>query len=114
MNNKIREGDLYKIMTVCGETFEIRYGYYEEKERYGPFNEPIPIYPDFLENPLFTKDGYPFVTQMQDACEGYAGQSKEDGCFGCKYYRHGEDLLGICIYGANKKRNASYIIEKND
>ena len=32
--NRIREGDLYKIFTVCGKTFELHYGYYDEIEKY--------------------------------------------------------------------------------
>lgn len=106
MNTNVKEGALYKKMTVHGETFEIRYGYYDEKDRYGKYNEPMPIYPNFLDNPLYTKDGYPFVTQMQDACNSYVGKSKEDGCHGCRYYSHGEDLLGICTYERNKKQDA--------
>ena len=45
---EIRDGDLYKTVTVHGKTFELRYGYYEEYERESLFSEPIPIYPDFL------------------------------------------------------------------
>lgn len=105
MDVKAKEGALYKTMNVYGEVFEIRYGYYDEKDRYGKYNDPLPIYPNFLNHPLYTKDGYPFVTQMQDACEGYEGKSKEDGCYGCLYYRHGEDLLGICINERNKKQS---------
>ena len=69
MNAIVKEGDLYKIITVFGKTFELRYGYYAENERQSKFNEVTPIYPDFRKDPLHTMEGYPFVTQMQDVCE---------------------------------------------
>ena len=30
---KIKEGDLYKIIELFGRSFEIKYGYYEEYEK---------------------------------------------------------------------------------
>ena len=96
MNNKIREGDLYQILIVDGERFEIRYGYYEEKDRISKYNDPIPIYPDFLENPQYNKEGYPFVTQMQDICENFTGKMLVDICCGCSHFKKGDDLIGIC------------------
>ena len=63
MNAIVKEGDLYKIITVFGKTFELRYGYYAENERQSKFNEVTPIYPDFRKDPLHTMEGYPFVTQ---------------------------------------------------
>ena len=92
--NKIRDGDLYKTVTLHGRTFELRYGYYEEYERAS--SEPIPIYPDFRREPIFTDDGAPFVTAMQDACEHYRGASEGDVCFGCGHYESGDELLGVC------------------
>ena len=50
--NNIQEGDLYEVLEVYGHTFELRYGYYEERER--ARGEPIPIYPDFKKHPLYT------------------------------------------------------------
>ena len=99
--NKAREGDIYKTVELYGKSFELRYGYYEEYEK--EKGEPIPIYPDFRENPMYTDRGYPFVTQMQELC--IHGTSKfEDGCCAdCKYYRHGDELIGICTNTKNKK-----------
>ncbi len=97
------EGELYKEINIFGERFEIFYGYYEECERDNENIEPMPIYPDFIINPKFTKDGRPFVTKMQDACKYYKGKIltyKE--CADCEFYRHGEDFLGICMHEKNK------------
>lgn len=100
--NNIKEGDLYEVLEVYGHTFELRYGYYEERER--ARGEPIPIYPDFKKHPLYTKDGFPLVTQMQEPCI-YGTCSDEDGCcVECKHYRHGKDLIGICTNKENRKK----------
>lgn len=99
--SKIRDGELYKTVNVFGSTFELRYGYYEEYEK--GRGEPIPIYPDFTREPLYTSDGFPFVTQMQELCSH--GTSKfEDGCCAdCEHYRDGEELIGICTNENNRK-----------
>ena len=89
-----KEGELYKILTVSGHTFEIRYGYYEEFER--QHNEPMAIYPNFIRAPRYTKGGLPLVTAMQDICRYYRGDPQEDTCGECHYYRRGEDLIGLC------------------
>ena len=91
----IREGDLYKVLTVEGKRFEIYYGYYDERERYSKYCDPIPIYPDFLKDPEFTEGGSPYVTGMQDTCEYYIGRD-QSGCHGCKYFKSYDDLIGIC------------------
>ncbi len=92
-----REGELYKTVMLHGHTFELCYGYYEECDRENPVIDPMPIYPDFLKEPKYTSQGLPFVTKMQDACIYYIGkQIKDRDCAECKYYKHGEDLLGVC------------------
>ncbi len=96
MNTRIKEGELYKLVTVFGRTFELRYGYYEDYERESRYNEPIPIYPDFVKNPEYTADGYPFVTEMQPACRHYDSESDEDICFRCRHFIKGVELFGIC------------------
>ena len=65
---KREEGALYKVITAHGKTFELYYGYYEEIDRHSKYNEPMEIYPNFLENPVYTDDGIPFVTAMQKHC----------------------------------------------
>lgn len=91
------EGDLFKRLQIEGREFEIYYGYYEDIERENPLVEPMPIYPDFLKEPQYTADGFPFVTKMQDACEHYKGnKEKFKECAECEYYKHCEDLIGVC------------------
>jgi hypothetical protein len=100
--NQIRDGDLYKTINVFGKRFDLRYGYYEEFER--ARGEPIPIYPDFRENPVYTEDGHPFVTQMQDLCRHGESKFRDGCCADCKYYKNGEDLVGICLCEKNRKQ----------
>ena len=97
------EGALYKTINLHGRQFSIYYGYYDELDRQNPMTDPMPIYPDLLADPQFTPDGYRFVTKMQDACphfDGHSGPDKE--CAECLYYRHGDDLLGICLRQTQK------------
>lgn len=101
MNSNFKEGDLYKIVTAFGETFEIKYGFYSEEERLSEFGEVMPIYPDFISKPEHTAEGYPFVTQMQDVCDFYSGEEYDD-CFSCSHYCHGDELIGICKCPKNK------------
>ena len=96
----IKDGDLYKRVTVFGRTFELRYGYYVEYERSS--GEPIPIYPDFTLTPEYTKNGYPFVTQMQALCPHGKSKFSDGCCVDCKYYHHGDDLIGICTCEKNR------------
>lgn len=93
---KIRDGDLYKVLTVFGEKFELYYGYYDERDRYGKYAEPLPIYPDFTREPRYTEDGYPFATEMQDVCIHYLGREGEEGCYACAHFERGEDMIGLC------------------
>lgn len=96
-----KEGDLYKRISVFGKTFEIRYGYYEDFER--QYNDPMPIYPDFLKEPMHTDNGKPFVTQMQDACLHYSGTAISDrDCGGCAHYLQGDGFLGLCECPQNR------------
>lgn len=99
----MKEGELYKSVTVHGRTFELRYGYYDEKERFGRYSEPIPIYPDFTRDPQYTDDGQPFVTAMQDPCEHFIGRDRSIGCYGCSYFSDGDDLLGVCACKSNRR-----------
>lgn len=99
-----KEGDLYKEISLFGQQFRIFYGYYEECDRKNPAVDPMPIYPDFIGRPVFTPEGLPFVTKMQDACGEYRG--KDTGCpecADCLYYQHGEALIGLCVH--TEKRN---------
>lgn len=100
------EGELYKIINLHGRVFEIRYGYYEECDRQNPIVKPMPIYPDLIKEPIFTNDGFRFVTKMQDACRYYKGKEVIDkGCAECEHYRHGAELIGVCSHIENKNDN---------
>lgn len=105
VRENIKEGDLYKIINVDGETFEIRYGYYEEKDRYGKYNDPIPIYPNFSAQPQYNNEGQPFITEMQDICKNFKGSIMVDICCGCSYFQKKDDMIGICLCIANRKRD---------
>lgn len=97
-----KDGDLYKQVDAFGKSFEIRYGYYEEFEK--DSGEPIPIYPNFLKHPVYTDDGYPFVTAIQDACE-YA-ETDDIGfglCSECRFFDEGDDFIGICLSPENRR-----------
>lgn len=101
-----REGDIYKVLCIHDHIFELLYGYYEARERDNPAIDPMPIYPDFIQEPKFTKEGFPFVTKMQDVCEYYIGsRSHFCECADCIFYSHGEDLLGICVCLQNRQES---------
>ena len=102
-----REGDLYKRVTVAGRTFELFYGYYEDFERFGKYNDPIPIYPDFISAPEYTEDGIPYVTKMQDICRYYQGNSTDDSCAQCAHFQIGDDLIGLCRCSQKRRHKPS-------
>lgn len=92
--SNIRDGDVYKTIDVENKSFEIKYGYYEEFERLS--SEPVPIYPDFISRPIYTDNGTPFVTAMQQTCDHFEGGDSEIGCYSCRYFSECEDLIGLC------------------
>ena len=106
MAERIKEGDLYKVLHVDGESFEIRYGFYEEEDRIGRFNDPIPIYPNLLNELQYNNEGYRYVTEMQDTCKHFKGKLLVDICCGCSHFEKGDDLIGICRC-EKMKRDAS-------
>lgn len=104
---KHTEGELYKKVELHGRTFTLYYGYYDECDRRNPLCEPIVIYPDFTKEPIYTDDGEPFVTMMQDACENYRGISaptSDTTCAECKFFKRGEEWFGICTCRARHGR----------
>ena len=97
-----QEGDLYKTVTVFGETFELRYGYYDDMDRSG---KPDVIYPDFRAEPRTAADGSPFVTMMQDACPCFRGKrrrSADSTCAECQHFLPGEEWFGLCVKPTDK------------
>ena len=100
-----KDGELYKVVKTFGKTFELRYGYYSEEDRQNPLCEPAVIYPDFTREPLYTDDGEPFVTMIQDACADYKGEDNktpDSTCAECKHFKRGEEWFGVCACKKNK------------
>lgn len=99
-----KEGDLYKVITVYGKTFEIYYGYYEESDRHSRYAKPIEVFPDFLKKPVYTEEGIPFVTAIQPPCEYFKKVKDVNDCCGdCAFYKQGEEWIGICKHKAKWK-----------
>lgn len=110
-----KEGDLYKEVTISGEIFRLLYGYYESFEREGPFNDPIPIYPDFTKEPHYTSEGIPIVTAMQNVCEFYDGKNDEDSCCAdCVFFQKSEELFGFCNCLQNRRFREERAVVKHE
>ena len=110
-----KEGDLYKEVTISDKTFRLLYGYYESFERESPFNEPMPIYPDFIKEPHYTAEGIPIATAMQNVCEFYSGKNDEDSsCSDCVFFQKGEELFGFCNCPQNKQSCKEEAVAKNE
>ena len=106
-DNFPKEGDLYKIIVLDGHTIELRYGYYADFERQS--GEPVIIYPDLIKNPLYTNDGKPLVTAVQDTCEYYTGpkySQKEFCCSDCTHYDSTNLEIGMCQHHSKRKSSS--------
>ena len=103
--NEPKEGDLYKLVELHGVAFEIRYGYYEDIDR---IHEPIEIYPDFIKEPVYTNDGFPFVTLMQEPCEYFKRLTSDPDCDcgNCRYMERGDELIALCRCESRRKMNS--------
>ena len=104
-SNEAREGEVYAVVDTFGKTFELKYGYYDDKDRSGP---PDVIYPDFIKEKTYTDDGEPLVTMMQDACLHYKGDAKRTDdaiCGECKYFLRGKEWFGLCRCPKNKRED---------
>ena len=97
------EGDLYKVITVAGHTFTIRYGYYTEEDRLS--GEPTPVFPNFENEPLFSEQGHPLVTRIQDSCLHYRSHDGAgDGwCADCRMFENGQEDIGLCLCEARRR-----------
>lgn len=67
----------------------------------------IELYPDFIENPVYTTKGHPVMFTGEDACD-YAVETADGeiciDCGSCRFYRQIPDtLIGVCIH--EKKRH---------
>lgn len=67
----------------------------------------IEVYPDFVENPVYTPEGYPIMLTIEDACEcGEKRNAKEPpvDCGSCRFYRQlPNTLIGVCGHEKRKK-----------
>lgn len=91
------EGDLHSIITIGPHSFELRYGYCDERDR--STGEPYILYPDLLSEPMYTEDGYRIVAALQSVCEHYTfpdGREREDCCYTCSFYPDPQSEIGIC------------------
>lgn len=109
-----KEGDLYKEVTVGGKSFRLCYGYYEAFERESPLNDPMPIYPDFIKNPIYTDEGIPIVTAMQDVCTTYHGRINGDSCSDCVFFLKSEELFGLCHSPENRRSSPEGVNVQNE
>lgn len=100
-----REGDLYKVITVDGVSFEIYYGFYGDVER--EHWEPMPVFPNFKKNAVYNGDGFAFATADQDVCEHFVPKksvSNEGWCHDCNYFHLKEEFIGVCKCPQNKEK----------
>lgn len=95
--NTPQEGDLHSVIRIGPHCFELRYGYCDDKDRAS--GEPYILYPDLLNNPHFTEEGYRIVSALQNICPHYKtpdGHEQEDCCYTCRHYPNSQDEIGIC------------------
>ena len=98
-----KEGELYRTFLIHGKSFSLYYGYYDDRDREYYNSEPTPIYPDLLNEPQYTDEGYPIVTMMQDPCRFYEGDIETDNnCAMCKHFNKCEEFFGICSCRINR------------
>lgn len=101
-----REGDLHSVVTIGAHSFELRYGYCDERDR--STGEPYILYPDLLSKPCYTEDGYRIVAALQSICEHYtlpSGLEREDCCYTCDFYPDQQSEIGVC--GCEEMRRPS-------
>lgn len=107
-----KEGDLHAVVIIGSHSFELRYGYCDERDRAS--GEPYILYPDLLTHPRFTEDGYRIVSALQSVCRHYTipeGQAKEDCCYTCDHYPDPHDEIGICKCEAMRKSASKFHTE---
>ncbi len=105
--NVRKEGDLYMTVSCYGHSLELRYGYYEESDRIN--GEPVVLYPDLKNNPVYTEKGYPLVTAIQIPCKFYEAtdsSAPEDCCSDCIFYGDSRNEIDICLCESRKSVQA--------
>ena len=97
------EGEIYKVVEIDGNKFELRYGYNEEFEREQGI--PVVLFPDLKSSPRYTEDGYRIVTSVQEPCEHYVPADSdqfEDWCADCVHYPGVHHEIGVCKCKKNR------------
>ena len=108
-NNSLEyiEGEIYEVIEIAGYKFEILCGYYTKQDKKAGLV--LPIYPDFIKDPKYTKEGFPLATCMQDSCRYYdviPNSDIEDKCIDCKYFENEiRKAIGICKCKKRMKNN---------
>lgn len=87
----MKKGKLYDIDGVL-LTIPLRYD-----EISGKYME---VYPDLIQNPVYTPKGRPIMLTIEDACE-HGEQENENklpiDCGSCRFYRQIKNtLIGVC------------------
>ena len=103
---EIKAGDLYKVITVAGHDFEIRYmdcGEFDSDQK----GKMIPDFPYFDEKMEYTDDGFPFTNKLNDDCRWYKSKApKPDGtCSDCIYFKDAVEEIGVCRCTARRMRD---------
>ena len=104
-DNPRKEGDVYKTVVAGGHSFSLRYGYYEDFERNR--GEPVVIYPDLKETPMYSTDGFRLVTAIQDVCDSFEARDavEEDSCCcDCIFYPNPQSCIDICTCEQNREK----------
>lgn len=90
-----------KTYHVEGATLTIPLRYDEKSGKY------MEVYPDFIENPVYTPEGHPIMLTLEDACA--FGEKKEVNeelvdCGSCRFYRQlPNTLIGVCRCEKNEQ-----------
>lgn len=99
-----REGTLYRTYMIDDYKFDIFYGYYDENER-GRV-EPLPVFPDLMEQRVYAASGEMIVTALQAPCAQYDAKDPnrpEEWCGDCLHYAGGKAEIGICVHQENRR-----------
>ncbi len=99
-----KEGELFKTIEIEGVKFPVYYGYYSPCDK--GLSETVPIFPDFIKEPLYSLNGAPFVTADQDLCQFFKPKktvSGENWCNDCKFFSQKGEIIGLCS-NENRRR----------
>lgn len=102
----VKPGDLYKVITVAGRAFEIRYLDYGALDPHCE-GEVSPDFPYFAEEPEYTDDHYPFTNYFTDCCEHYKTNTTgrpDKSCHDCIYFKDAVEDIGVCRCTARRLR----------